>query len=360
MNVLMIGVDKTSVGGMLTVVENYLNDKEFCNQTNLNYIATVIRSNKIKKITTFIRKIPQIIYIIRKKKIDIVHVHMAERGSVFREGFVILLAKILGCKTLIHMHGATIEEWYKKQNFLIKKLTERIFCLADRMVVLGENWKPFIISVMGEKNKNKVVVLHNAVSVPDCNKYNFDSKNILFYGMLIQRKGIDDLLQAFASIVNEIPEDIMLTLYGDDHDSEEKIQDKINRYKLQERVHYMGWLTKDNRADVFRNTIVNVLPSYNEGLPMTILESMGYGIPNISTSIAAIPEALVDGINGFLIKPGDIDKLAAKIKEIVCYKDIRGKMSYEAYEMAKNEFSFEIHTKKLIEIYKTMLNKEEK
>ena len=139
-----------------------------------------------------------------------------------------------------------------------------------------------------------------------------------------------------------------------------KIQDKINRYKLQERVHYMGWLTKDNRADVFRNTIVNVLPSYNEGLPMTILESMGYGIPNISTSIAAIPEAIVDGINGFLIKPGDIDKLAAKIKEIVCYKDIRGKMSYEAYEMAKNEFSFEIHTKKLIEIYKTMLNKEEK
>ena len=90
MNVLMIGVDNTSVGGMLTVVENYLNDKEFCNQTNLNYIATVIRSNKIKKITTFIRKIPQIIYIIRKKKIDIVHVHMAERGSVFREGFVIL------------------------------------------------------------------------------------------------------------------------------------------------------------------------------------------------------------------------------------------------------------------------------
>lgn len=117
--------------------------------------------------------------------------------------------------------------------------------------------------------------------------------------MLIQRKGIDDLLQAFASIVNEIPEDIMLTLYGDDHDSEEKIQDKINRYKLQERVHYMGWLTKDNRADVFRNTIVNVLPSYNEGLPMTILESMGYGIPNISTSIAAIPEAIVDGIKDF-------------------------------------------------------------
>jgi hypothetical protein len=44
MNVLMIGVDKTSIGGMLTVVENYLNNEDFCRKTNLKYIATVIRN----------------------------------------------------------------------------------------------------------------------------------------------------------------------------------------------------------------------------------------------------------------------------------------------------------------------------
>ena len=47
MNVLMIGVDKTSIGGMLTVVENYLNNEDFCRKTNLKYIATVIRANKL-------------------------------------------------------------------------------------------------------------------------------------------------------------------------------------------------------------------------------------------------------------------------------------------------------------------------
>ena len=50
MNVLMIGVDKTSIGGMLTVVENYLNNEDFCRKTNLKYIATVIRANKFVKI----------------------------------------------------------------------------------------------------------------------------------------------------------------------------------------------------------------------------------------------------------------------------------------------------------------------
>ena len=50
MNVLMIGVDETSIGGMLTVVNNYKNNKEFCKMTNLKYVATVIRSNKLVKI----------------------------------------------------------------------------------------------------------------------------------------------------------------------------------------------------------------------------------------------------------------------------------------------------------------------
>ena len=86
MNVLMIGVDKTSIGGMLTVVENYLNNEDFCRKTNLKYIATVIRANKFVKIFTFLKVLPKIIYVIKKGKIDIVHVHMGERGSVFREG----------------------------------------------------------------------------------------------------------------------------------------------------------------------------------------------------------------------------------------------------------------------------------
>lgn len=354
MKVLMIGVDKTSVGGMLTVVENYLNNKEFCDRTHLKYVATVIRASKFTKIKTFISKLPEIISIIRKDKIDIVHVHMAERGSVFREGFVIWIAHILGCKTVAHMHGATIEDWYNEQNFLMKKIISGLFRLPDKMIVLGENWRPFMVSAIGKKGEKKVVVLHNAVKISESNQYNIEATNVLFYGMLIQRKGIDDLLEAFYIIQNQIPKQIKLMLYGDDHDSQEKIVEKIKRYKLEERVHYKGWLTPDNRETVFKNTIINVLPSYNEGLPMTILESMGYGIPNISTNIAAIPEAIQDGINGYLIEPGDVKSLAETMKKIIMNTALRDKLSGEAYTVIRDEFSMEYHIARLLDIYRSL------
>ncbi len=356
MNVLMIGVDETSVGGMLTVVNNYRNNREFCKKVNLQYIATVIRAGKFKKLFTFLSKIPRIISMIKKEKIDIVHVHMAERGSVFREGFVVWLAKKKGCKTIIHMHGATIEDWYRRQNKVVKRIVKKIFCLPDKMLVLGENWRPFIENVVGEKFKNKVTVLYNAVDVADTNQYNVNASNVLFYGMLIQRKGIDDLLLAFKGILDKIPKHIMLILYGDDYDSEEKINDKIKRFGLIERAHYNGWLTNENRESVFKNTIVNVLPSYNEGLPMTILESMGYGIPNISTNIAAIPEAIDNGINGFLITPGDTESLSNRLLEIINNESLRREMSNAAYQKAKDNFSLFNHFRQLISIYNDILN----
>lgn len=355
MNVLMIGVDKTSVGGMLTVIENYLNNEYFCEKVHLQYVSTVVRGGKFLKIKTFLKKLPKIKKIIKEKHIDIVHVHMAERGSVFREGYVIHLAKKMGCKTIIHMHGATIEDWYNRQNKIIKKIVKKVFCSPDKMLVLGDLWLPFMKKVIGKENEYKLKVLHNAVNVPKINNYNLEAKEILFYGMLIQRKGIDDLLQAFSEIKNEIPTNIKLVLYGDDYDSEEKINDKIKRYDLENYVEYRGWLTAENREKVFKNIIVNVLPSYNEGLPMTILESMGYGIPNISTNIAAIPEAIFNDVNGYLINPGNIEELKEKMKNIILSKELRQKFSDNAYQVAQEEFSLNSHLNKLINIYQEVL-----
>ena len=86
----------------------------------------------------------------------------------------------------------------------VKKIIEKIFCSADKMIVLGDLWLPFMKKVMGNENESKLAVLHNAVNVPSSNSYNLDATEILFYGMLIQRKGIDDLLEALQNIFSII------------------------------------------------------------------------------------------------------------------------------------------------------------
>jgi glycosyltransferase involved in cell wall biosynthesis len=69
------------------------------------------------------------------------------------------------------------------------------------------------------------------------------------------------------------------------------------------------------------------LPSYSEGLPITILEAMATGLPIIASSVGSIPEVIQDGKNGFLIEAGDYKALAEKIKLLIRNKDLRQQMA---------------------------------
>ena len=353
---LMVGVDQKVVGGMLTVSENYLKSKRFRTQTNLKYISTATRGSIPIKLLKFAGAMIRIIGLILTDKTDIVHVHMAERGSVFRKGIVIVIAKALGAKTVIHMHAGPIEEWYSRQRLPVRTLTAWIFCQADRMLVLGKNWVPFMERVMGEKNRKKVLVLHNAVHTPSENLYNNEGKNLLFYGMLTKQKGIEDLLDAFSNILDEIPEDICLMLYGDD--VEGNVRERIHARSLETRVKYWGWLEKGEREKCFSETILHVLPSYSEGLPMAILETMSYGIPNVSTEVGSISEVVEDSKNGRLIQPGDVSKLSLVMKEMILCPETRKEYSDNAFMKIRNEFSFPVHLRHLISIYEDLLKAE--
>lgn len=354
MNVLMIGVDKSSVGGMWTVVQNYISDKSFCLKTNLRYIPSVINSSVAVKILFFMFKYVQIIYTMLFHKIDIVHIHMAERTSVYREGLISLTAKKIGCKVIIHMHGANIETWYNEQTPKRQKLIGKLIGSADKVIVLGENWRPFMKKVVNDTENSKVVVVYNAVSLPPINTYNKDAKHLIFLGMLIKRKGIFDLVDAFENAESNISSDIRLDLYGSTKTGDEVLK-YIKEKHLENRIVYKGWLYKENQPEVFKNTLANILPSYNEGLPMTILETMSYGIPNISTNIAAIPELIVNGDNGFLIEPGDVKSLTLAIIK-VCNKAVDlDKISQNAYSTVKRSFSINAHLNKILALYQSLL-----
>ena len=104
-----------------------------------------------------------------------------------------------------------------------------------------------------------------------------------------------------------------------------------------------------------KNTILNVLPSYNEGLPMTILETMAYGIPNISTRIASIPEVITDSENGYLITPGDIEALESRLLTLIEDKMKREQFSQKSYLLIKTNLSLPYAIDSLTEIYSGLI-----
>ena len=115
-----------------------------------------------------------------------------------------------------------------------------------------------------------------------------------------------------------------------------------------------GWIDKNTRLALFKNTQICVLPSYFEALSMTVIESMCYGIPIITTNISTMPELLGNRIT--LIQPGNVQQLANEILRLNQNASLRVEMSNIEYQRAKKYFSVDTIMKRTINIYNDLIN----
>lgn len=351
MNVLMVGVAKESKGGMYTVVENYLNSNELNKRINLKYIPIATVGSLSSRIFFSLKGILKFTLELKRGNYDIVHAHMSERGSVYRKGLILKIAKYFKVKTILHMHGADFEDWYYSLPNKRKETVKNIVNSADNVLILGEYWRDIFSKLI--IRKDKIHVLYNAVPTYEINRYNINAKSILFLGALIKRKGVYDILRSIKNISGKLPKDITFDFYGPDVNGE--FLKKTEELKLEDHVFYHGWLNSKDKDSVLSNTMFNLLPSYNEGLPMTILETMAFGIPNISTKVAAIPEAIIGNVNGIIIEPGDINELEKSILDLVNDEKKRMRFSKESFNKVETKFSIEEHIGELINIYNLLI-----
>lgn len=348
-NVLMCCSDLSVKGGMVSVLKNYLEYKNWEN-INIKFIPTHIEKSKLLKAVMFSKAIIKIILLAIFKKIDIAHLHVSERGSVYRKLIISKICKLNNIKVVLHHHGAEFEDFYLRLNDKEKEKVNTLLNEVDLNIVLSEG---LVENITQKAPMAKVKVLYNSVITYNNNPYNNNAKNVLFLGRLGVRKGIYDLIEAIKILDSRIDKEIKFYLCGDGEI--EEVREKINNYGLESRIAHLGWIDRKNSKELLDNICINVLPSYNEGLPMTILETMAYGIPNISTNIASIPEVIEDGVNGYLINPGNIDDLIIRIEELLKNKKNREKFSEKSYELIKDKFSLNKNIDNLKGIWREIL-----
>ena len=346
MRVLMVGPDVDKVpGGMATVVKNCM-DSQLANKFKIKYISSNIEGNIINKLLWNIKGLFK--YLVNIKEYDIVHIQMAERGSFYRKSIYIIIAKLLRKKSIVHFHGAEFDEFYHQESSKLQKRYIRyILDKSNLIIALGDAWKEKI----KRYTNTEIVVLSNAVEVPDNNFYDVNNKNILLLGRLEQRKGTFDLLDIADNVLQE-NSTFNLVLAGDGN--LEVVKEKIDKLQLKDNVKLLGWINKEQREEVFKNTAIFVLPSYNEGMPMAILEAMSYGIPLVVSDVGDIPYLVNDEDNGYLINAGDKKQLEDRILRLIKDKDLRSKISRNNYEKVKDKFNLQLNLKKLENIYITL------
>ena len=346
--VLMFGPALSTTGGMVSVVNNWkiAGIEELI---NLKYIPTIDYTGPghyLLKLSNGIRSYLQYLSA-RPNDYDLIHIQLAHGMSFYRKLAIFLIGYLKKDLILVHLHGSDFEIFYTTGGYLQKKLISWMFNHATTLIVLSEQWKIFAQGVCRNKS---IRILYNG-ALPELFAQNYCSSNkinILFMGELGVRKGTYDLINAFIPVCKKFP-NANLILGGDGEI--DKTRAIIKEKGIEANVELKGWLSGQDKIDAFQNAKIYVLPSYNEGLPVSILEAMAAGLPIISTPVGGIPEAVLNGANGYLVEPGDTESLTRSLMQLCSDNSLREAMGKESLKLLNDKFHLRKVVRDLYKIY---------
>lgn len=338
---LIIGPD--SQGGITSVINSYfqngLNDAEF--------LPSYINGSKFKQICYYFIFLNKYILKLLNSDFKVIHIHSASRGSFLRKFIAFYLAKCFCKKTIFHLHGAEFNLFYEQSPLCIKYFIQNLLNKSDVIIALSEQWKEDLL----EKTINKnIKVLYNPTILKKNIIRNSKSIKVLFMGRLGKRKGAYDIIEAAKYLKNK---NIEILLYGDGEIKQ--IKALILQNNLEDTVKIGGWILGQDVENAYRNADIFILPSYNEGLPMSVLEALSFGLPIISTPVGGTPDAVQEGVNGYLVQPGDYKSLCERIELLASNKELRKQMGKESYKIAEMKFDINIIISELKNIYEELI-----
>ena len=300
----MVGPGSKSPGGMLTVAENYCEGFSSFDEIEVRYVGIGTRGSFVSKCAYYAKQLVLISKLLKTVGFDICHVHMGDKGGVFRSGIVVELAKRHGCKTITHLHAGNMMLWYETLGTPAKAVVRSFLNASDSFVVLGNLWKSQLADLVPAE---KIEVIYNGVSLPEVERCGGDRLTFLYLGVLKKQKGLSELLDAVSNLRERFEGSARLLVAGTVFDFD--IEAEIEARGLDGLVEYVGWAGPQEKAALFKKADIAVLPSYYEGLPMSVLETMASGLPPITTPVGAIPEVIESGRNGILVRPKSVTQL---------------------------------------------------
>lgn len=344
--VLFLGVSLKTKGGMTAVLVSY---KKYID--GMRFIPTWKLGNKFVKACYAARALVKTWWLCRfDHSIKIVHIHGAANASFYRCRMFIKIAKKFGKKVILHEHAADFVEFFNTADdkaSIVETIND-----CDCLIVLSNSWKDYFASIGVEESK--IHVLNNIVSPPEAEykPHNDGKLHLMYMGEISNRKGAFDLLQAVSDNEKFFKDKLLLRMGGNEVDGD--IRTYIKERGLNGFVSYEGWISGQKKIDCLTWEDVYILPSYNEGLPVAILEAMSYSHPVISTPVGGIPEVVKNGENGILVQPGNTEEITKAIKLYIEVPEKIKRQGEKAFITAKNFFPEKVFSD-LEKIYKTLL-----
>lgn len=277
----------------------------------------------------------------RQNRLNFLHVHFANSGATI----ALIIRKVYGIPFAMTVHGP--DEFYDTDDYHLREKVAAAsficcisqFCRSQLMKAsLPEDWSKMEVCALGVDPEEFQRAPKRAEG----------PVQIVCVGSLVPRKGQAILLAAVARLAGP-GRKLKVHMVGDGPDRP-FLEDLALRLRIVESVEFHGALNQDAVRQLLERGDIFVLPSFAEGVPVSLMEAMAMEIPCVSTNIAGIPELIESGRDGMLVPPSDPDLLARAIARLVEDPDLRTRMGQAGRCKVVEDYNLPENARRLSEI----------
>lgn len=311
--VWMLGVSPQMRGGIAAVVSSLL-DGGLGSRASLHYQNTYSDAGSSAKLAFFLAATLRLSFHLARGKVVLVHAHVASNRSFWRKSLLLALVRGFGVPTIFHLHGGGFSDFASGLRWAwMRSWVRHSLESSDRVVVLSPRWQQWVQQFAPAA---RVEVIPNPVRVPDdselasirAERAPDAPRSALYLGLISDAKGCFDLLQAWPGFDAVVP-GWRLRVGG--NGESERLVAQASRMGVAGSLDYLGWVTGVRKQVVIAAADIFVLPSYTEGMPVSVLEAMAHGVAVVCTPVGGVPDILDHEVEGLLVAPGDTAALTS-------------------------------------------------
>lgn len=295
------------------------------------------------------------IFVFAVRRPTVFHVHLSNGGSVVRKGLICIALRTLRCEYIVHAHAADANLFHPWLPRGFRRALLWGIAGATRFIALTQLWYNHYSSSL-KLSSDHLLLLPNPAdlpkSVPDRDTRH--GAKLLFLGRIGERKGALDIIRAFAGLPDDVRLICELTLAGDgDVDAAQNLTSQLNCLS---QVSVPGWVGAAEVERLLADSDIFLLPSQAEGMAMSLVEAMSWGLAVVTTAVGGAGEFLEDGRNSILVSPGDVEGIRKAICALTCSADLRTRLGQAARETI-SRFSIDNYIVTLCELYEELASK---
>ena len=345
--------------GGVAAVTRQLRDSSLADRYRLRVVATHASGSAVVRVMWAVRGLLSVAWGLLVARPDLVHVKVASRGSFYRKLAVTGMCRLARVPVVVHVHDGGFDAFIESSPAWVHAMASWMIETAPVAITLSEGRLQRLKPLFPEA---RWALVPNPVEADAYRTLAEERRaaraaapgrpvQFLFLGDVLERKGLGELLQAFAALPDSLSTSRLVVAGSGDIERYEAVAAELG---VGERVEFAGWVDAAQRRALLVSSDAFVLPSHVEGVPVALLEAMAGGLPSVVTPVGGVLDAAIPDETSLLVPPRDAMALRDAMARLVTEPGLAQRLAERSQARAL-QFDVEVVAGQLDAIYRSIL-----